>query len=363
LVRTNRCFLEISDRTNPRVRRAVGAALPIVAAMMAVGLGGASVAASRAGPLPDLIALSGSPNGKGPSQVYLLNLDSGKLRRLTRGRGDHRALAWSADGSRLLVGQRSGLYAVRANGSRQVRLTSGGDGLNAAWSPSGKSLAFRAAGGLYVVDSSGHHKRLLARGVVGGGFFTGNVSWSPDGSQIAFARKNGIFLVRSDGRGGARRIAIRPRIRTHCCAGPSTFLQPSWSPRGSRIAFVVDNAKTGGYAIYVMKPDGTQATRLQSGHGPVWSPDGSRIAYRNKGDQVMRADGTQVRRWRACWCGISFSPNGSRLAYPGGRVHRSSGALFLASSDGSGKSRILYAPGGVFKLPLWRRGTATTEGG
>jgi Tol biopolymer transport system component len=344
------------------VRTAIGAALPIVAATMAVGLGGASGAASRAGRLPDLIALSGSPNGKGPSQVYLLDLASGKLRRLTRGRGNHRALAWSPDGTRLLVSQRGGLYALRANSSRRVRLTSGGDGFNASWSPSG-SLAFRAAGGLYVVDSSGHHKRLLARRVVGGGFFTGNVSWSPDGTQIAFARRNGIFLVRSDGRGGAHRIAIQPRPRTHCCAGPSTFLQPSWSPLGSRIAFVVDDAKTAGYAIYVMKPDGTQATRLQKGHGPVWSPDGSAIAYRSKGDQVMRADGTHVRRWRACWCGITFSPSGSRLAYPGGRVHKSSGALFLASSDGSRRSRVLYAPGGVFKLPLWRRGTATTEGG
>jgi Tol biopolymer transport system component len=345
------------------MKKAVGATLPIVAAMMAIGLGGASGAASRPGRLPDLIALSGSPNGKRPLQVYLLNLADGKLRRLTRGQGDHRALAWSPDGSRLLVQQRGGLYAVRANGSRQVRLTSGGDGFNADWSPSGKRLAFRAAGALYVVDSSGHNKRRLARGVVGGGFLTGNVSWSPDGTQIAFARRHGIFLVRSDGRGGARRIAIRPRIRTHCCAGPSTFLQPSWSPSGSRIAFVVDDAKTAGYGVYVMKPDGTQATRLQKGHGPVWSPDGSRIAYRNKCDQVMRADGTHARRWRACWCGISFSPNGSRLAYPGGKVHSSSGALFLASSDGSGKSRILYAPGGVFKLPLWRRGTATTEGG
>jgi len=330
---------------------------------MAVGLAGASGAATRAGGLADLIALSGSPNGKGPSQVYLLNLASGKLTRLTSGRGNHRALAWSPDGTRLLVSQRGGLYALRTDSSRQVRLTSGGDGFNASWSPTGKRLAFRAAGILYVVDSSGHHKRRLARGMVGGGFFTGNVSWSPDGEQIAFARRNGIFLVRSDGKGGSHRIAIRPRPNTHCCAGPSRFLQPTWSPRGSRIAFVVDDVKTAGYAIYVMKPDGTQATRLQAGHGPVWSPDGSTIAYRDRGDEVMRADGSNVRQWRACWCGISFSPGGSRLAYPGGRGHASSGALFLASSDGSRRTRVLYAPGGVFKLPLWRRGTATTEGG
>jgi hypothetical protein len=87
------------------------------------------------------------------------------------------------------------------------------------------------------------------------------------------------------------------------------------------------------------------------------------LAYRNDGDQVMRVNGKRVRRWQACWCGITFSPNGSRLAYPGGKARRSTGALFLASSDGSRKSRVLYAPGGAFRLPLWRRGTATTEGG
>lgn len=335
----------------------------LVATAMAGGLGDAPGGASLQSRLPNLIALSGSPNGKGPSQVYLLDVANGKLRRLTRGLGIHRAFAWTPDGSRLLVGQRGGLYAVRANGSSEVRVTSGGDGLNASWSPRGKRLAFRAAGGLYVVNSDGSHKRRLARGVVDGGFFTGNVSWSPNGSQIAFARRDGIYLVRSDGRGAPHRIAIRPRPRTHCCMGSSIFLQPTWSPGGSRIAFVVDNAETAGYAIYVMKPDGTQALRLQPGHGPVWSPDGSAIAYRNKGDQVMRADGTHVRRWRACWCGISFSPTGSRLAYSGGTAHESSGALFLARSDGSGKSRVLYAPGGAFRLPLWRRGTATTEGG
>lgn len=330
---------------------------------MVIALCGAAGGTRLAGRLPDLIAISGTSNGNGPAQVYLLDLASGKLRRLTRGKGNHRAFAWTPDGSRLLVRQRGGLYAVRANGSSEIRLTLGGDGSNAAWAPSGKRLAFEAAGSLYVVNSDGSRKRRLARGVVDGGFFSGNVSWSPNGGQIAFARRDGIYLVRPDARGGARRITIRPRPRTHCCAGPSTFLQPSWSRGGSRIAFVVDDAQTHGYAIYVMKPEGTQAVRLQPGHGPVWSPDGSTIAYRNKGDQVMRSDGSHVRQWRACWCGISFSPDGSRLAYSGGRLHHSSGALFVASSDGSGKSRILYAPGGVFKLPLWRRGTASTEGG
>lgn len=336
---------------------------PMAAATMAVGLSGASSTASPAAGLPDAIALSGSPNGRTPSQVYLLSLANGKLHRLTRGRGDHRAWAWSPNGSRLLVSQRGGLYALRTDGSKAIRLATRGDGSNASWSPTGTRLAYRAAGALYVVDSTGRHKRRLATRVVGGGAYTGNVSWSPDGRRIAFARRDGIFTVSSTGGTRPRRIALRPRPRTHCCAGPSRYLQPTWSPRGSRIAVVIDDAATGRYAIYVMNRDGTQARRLGPGHGPVWSPDGSKIAYRDKADGLMTADGNQLRQWRACWCGISFSPDGSRLAYSGGKARASSGALFLAFAGGEGRSRVLYAPGGAFRLPLWRRGTATTEGG
>jgi Tol biopolymer transport system component len=351
------------DRMNRWLTGALRALPPIVAATIAVGMSGTPSTASSVARLPDAIALTGSPNGKKPSQIYLLNLGNGKLRRLTRGPGAHRAWAWSPNGSRLLVSQRGGLYAVRTDGSKAIRLATRGDGSNASWSPNGTKLAYRAAGALYVVDSSGRHRRRLARGVVGGGRYSGNVSWSPDGRRIAFARRDGIFTVSSTGGAGPRQITIRPRPRTHCCAGPSRYLQPTWSPRGSRIAVAIDDAATGRYAIYVMNRDGTQARRLGPGHGPVWSPDGSKIAYRGKSDGLMTADGTQVRQWQACWCGISFSPDGSRLAYPGGKARISSGALFLAYSVAEGRSRVLYAPGGTFRLPLWRRGTATTEGG
>jgi Tol biopolymer transport system component len=336
--------------------RALGAVLLAGALALTAGLGGASGSRVR-----DLIALTGSPNGRAPSQVYLLDVATGKLTRLTHGPQRHQALAWTRDGARLLVQQGAALYAVRTNGS-SVRLAARASGRNASWSPNGRSVAFTAGGSLYVVDSSGHHRRRLAGGVVDSKLFNGNVSWSPNGKEIAFARRDGIYLVASRGTRKPHRLAIRPRPQTHCCVGPSRFLQPRWSPTGARIAFVVDDATVRGYAIYVTKPNGTQSVRLGRGHGPVWAPSGSLLAFRGKGDEIMRANGSHVRRWRACWCGISFSPDGSRLAYPGGRDHNSSGALLVGGADGSAAARMLYAPGGVWKFPLWWRGTATTEG-
>ncbi len=335
--------------------RALGAVLLAGALALMTGLGGASGSRVR-----ELIALSGSPNGRAQSQVYLLDLATGKLTRLTHGPRRHQGLAWNRDGSRLLVQQGAALYAVRLNGS-SVRLAARSDGRNATWSPNGRSVAFTSRGSLYVVDSSGH-RRKLGGDVVESKLFAGNVSWSPNGKEIAFARGDGIYVVASGGKGKPHRLVLRPRPRTHCCAGPSRFLQPRWSPNGARIAFVVDDATVGGYAIYVTKPDGTHAVRLARGHGPVWAPRGSVLAFRGKGDEVMRANGSHAKRWRACWCGITFSPDGSKLAYPGGRDHHSSGALLVAGFDGSTPVRVLYAPGGVWKFPLWRRGTATTEG-
>jgi Tol biopolymer transport system component len=335
--------------------RALGTVLLAGTLALVGGLGGASGSRVR-----DLIALSGSPDGRALSQVYLLELATGKLTRLTHGRQRHQALAWSRDGARLLVQQGAALYAVRPNGS-SVRLATRANGRNAAWSPNGRSVAFTSGGALYVVDSSGRHRRRLGGGVVEDKLFTENVSWSPNGKEIAFARRDGIYLVTS---GGARprRLEIRPRPKIHCCAGPSRFLQPRWSPTGSRMAFVVDDMTARGYAIYVARPDGSHSVRLGPGHGPVWAPSGTLLAFRGKGDQVMRANGSHVKQWRACWCGITFSPDGSRLAFPGGRDHSSSGALLVARSDGSAPARVLYAPGGVWKFPLWRRGTATSEG-
>ena len=76
---------------------------------------------------------------------------------------------------------------------------------------------------------------------------------------------------------GARRISF----------GQGSYSQPAWSPRGDYIAFTKRTA--GGFAIGVMKPDGSGERLLTEGfhnEGPSWAPNGQYIMFfRDPGGQ------------------------------------------------------------------------------
>jgi Tol biopolymer transport system component len=120
-------------------------------------------------------------------------------------------------------------------------------------------------------------------------------SWSPDRRRLVFARhvrggtpeESGyeLFTVGADGK------SVRPLTAT---AGNN--LEPAWSPRGDRIAFVSTRAQRG---IYVMRADGSEPTLAIAGGvgGPAWAPDASRIAFSRDYDiWTMRPDGSDQRR-------------------------------------------------------------------
>jgi Tol biopolymer transport system component len=112
---------------------------------------------------------------------------------------------------------------------------------------------------------------------------------------------------------------------------PLRGTQPTWSPDGSRIAFV--DAR---YRLVVAAPDGTGARALTTGRYPArhpfWSPDGSRIVFsqsgrrRFRGDLVVAAaDGSGVRRiTRTNHDDLdpSWSPDGSSIAFASDRPVR-----------------------------------------
>jgi Tol biopolymer transport system component len=144
-------------------------------------------------------------------------------------------------------------------------------------------------------------------------------SWSPRGSRLAFEHQGFVYTMTDRGR-SVRRIAKGE--------------QPVWAPRGTRIAFLRDTE------LFVADADATRVRRLADlrcesyGEGdstilssPEWSPRAQRLVVSVTCDHgrtydvfaaLIDADGgvtDHVPLSLATGSRIAWSPNGARLAY------------------------------------------------
>lgn len=174
-------------------------------------------------------------------------------------------------------------------------------------------------------------------------------AWSPDGTRLAFVRDEAIWTVDAEG-GDARRIAGAPGAEG-----------PTWSPDGRRIAFY-NTAQTNydrfnrPFEINVVDAAGGAPSTIGAGQNPAWSPDGSRIAFSAPFSKpftrsafealyTMSPDGSGVTmlgepRQRVAIRNIDWSPDGRRIVFS--ESYSGGSSVVVIDADGA-SAQTIYA--------------------
>jgi Tol biopolymer transport system component len=214
------------------------------------------------------------------ADLYVLRLGESKATLVVRNGGDP---SWSPDGKQIAVtrdvcGARicadrnpNELFVVDVESGDVRRLTTnrGYDG-GSSWSPDGEWIAYESDEGLALIRPDGDDFRMLTQRWEHAG-----PSWSPDGKLIAFSDYAHVYVVSVNG-GSPKRLTDNP--------GPD--FQPAWSPDGTKIAYLSNHAcaRSGGCTAHepmhvrIMNADGSESRALTEDGwgGPSWGPQGSR---------------------------------------------------------------------------------------
>jgi Tol biopolymer transport system component len=296
----------------------------------------------RAQPLLNQIAVVGNDGN-----LWLMDPDSGRARRLTDDGRGYRLPTWAPNGRRLAFlgpdGGRSALFVQNGTGDRATLLFSDAEAspFYVYWAPDSRSVTFltqessELAMRITQVDDP-QTNRVLA---MGSPLYW---VWSPVGDQLlmhvggsrSFSQEAHIsFLEKAQ---GAQRIELK--------LAPGSFQAPVWSQDGGYVFYVAEASETQ-EGIFRTDMNSSQQRLITLLEGPAFltlSPDDRFIAYLELREvERVPALGTAFlvdtmgegkREILADWVvGLYWSPNGKKLAL-----------LTLADS---GQSPTTRAPG------------------
>ena len=315
---------------------------------------------------------------------------------------------WTPDGSHIVFdGNRgkksSGIYIVRSDGSELKRISAGrGYGQAGYWpdiSPDGSRVVHttfrhktkgRRNFEIETVKLDGSDRRRLTENRV----WDRRPAWSPDGGQVAFSRDDddgydNIMVMSADGSDKTAVFDARsfdPRtfdLEEGAVVSGTLDVEagPEWSPDGEMLAFItgvdlkphrgVKTVDTGRLnALYTVRADGGELTPLVvagSAHDAIpptlsWSPDGSELAflYYNQGTEgwplyTVGPDGSGLRNvlgnimfpgevGTTSIYNLAWSPKGDEIRFNFENSYRVENNLVVAKADGSGYREVGLDP-------------------
>ncbi|MDE0185061.1 MAG: hypothetical protein OXP71_06335 [Candidatus Poribacteria bacterium] len=234
--------------------------------------------AQRAPEDPTIVFSSSQPEG----DLWLMDPDSANLRPLIdlRLKADEQPLGvrWSPDGQRVAFHTKLDgnidIYVVNADGEKLKRLTNHeAEDSWPTWHPSGQRLAF-------TTNRDGNYEiyTLTANGNVGVNLTNDAApdrqpDWSADGRMIAFASKRGrtisdVYTMDASGENPLNLTNHR---------GDDSY--PRWSPNSQKIVWTSRRNGTGD--LHTMDANGENVKNLTPGprcnFDPAWSPDGTML--------------------------------------------------------------------------------------
>ncbi|MDP2773472.1 MAG: DPP IV N-terminal domain-containing protein [Nocardioides sp.] len=235
------------------------------------------------------------------------------------------------------------IVTMDADGTDRVNLTGENQAYvtyNAEASPDGRWIVYQRGGSsqdsIWVMRADGSDKVQLTDGSTA----DAHPTWSPDGTRIAFVRSQQIWTMDADGTDQALFHAD----------GGWAMGQPEWSPDGTSIAFTRSD-QAAGSRIWTKPATGGLATARTTYNDkvsrPSWSPDGSTILFWHDAGNVeglytMAPNGSGVALLAAgpltAFSSYAWSPEGDQIVY----TSSTSGnpEVWLMDADGGSPTQV-----------------------